>query len=295
MEKTVYIIVINYCNYTLTLKCIESIKKSTYKNIKIVVVDNDSPDHSGEKIALIQGINYIQSDKNLGFSYGNNIGIRYSLQRGADYIMLLNNDTEIDEHMIELLVNGSADKYVAVPKMYYFDFDGRQDIIWYAGGELDRTRVNGIHIGAQKADSNQYSTRKFVSFATGCCMLIPVKIIMSIGYLDENYFMYCEDTDYSFRLNNKGFKIIYIPEATLRHKVSSTAGGEMSRFICYYIIRNKFYCAKKNNVGTKSKLFIYAETLYRFIKACFGRYYKNYKIAPKAVCDYAFGRMGKQL
>ena len=191
------IILLNYCNYELTVDCIESIKKSTQKNIKIYVIDNASPDQSGSKLKKIKNICFIQSDMNLGFAGGNNIGIKKALDDGCEYVMLLNNDTVISNDMIEKLVKKASHNTVTVPKMYYFDVNGEKDVIWYAGGWIKYKSADGLHIGGGKKDSEEFNKEELVSFATGCCMLIHKDILKQVGMLREEYFMYCEDTDLS--------------------------------------------------------------------------------------------------
>lgn len=287
------IILLNYCNYKLTVDCIESIRKSTYQDYEIIVVDNNSPDHSGQKLSQLEEIRFLQMDENLGFAAGNNRGIEVALSDGCEYVMLLNNDTVIDPKMIETLVSKADANTVAVPKMYYFDADGRKDILWYAGGILKYKSSDGLHIGGSKEDSKQYSIEKEVTFATGCCMMIHRAILEKVGFLREEYFMYCEDTDYSIRLNKSGVKILYVPNAKLWHKVSSSSGGEMSKFIVYYVVRNKIYCALVNKLGIKTYMYIIAETLYRTLKTKCGRYYTNYSIAPKALVHGLRKKMGR--
>ena len=293
MEK-VGIILLNYCNYNLTIDCIESIRQSTYQNYEIIVVDNNSPDHSGKNLSQLEGIRFLQLEENLGFAAGNNRGIEVALSDGCEYVMLLNNDTVIDPNMIETLVSRADANTVVVPKMYYFDVEGRKDILWYAGGILKYKSSDGIHIGGRKEDSKQYSIEREVTFATGCCMMIHTTILEKVGLLREEYFMYCEDTDYSIRLNKLNVRILYMPNAKLWHKVSSSSGGEMSKFIVYYVVRNKIYCAIVNKLGIKTYLYIITETLYRTIKATFGRYYSNYVIAPRALMHGLQRKMGRR-
>lgn len=288
------IILLNYCNYKLTIDCIESIRQSTYQNYEIIVVDNNSPDHSGKNLSRLDGIRFLQMEENLGFAAGNNRGIEVALSDGCKYVMLLNNDTVIDPNMIETLVSRADANTVVVPKMYYFDVDGRKDILWYAGGILKYKSSDGIHIGGMQEDSKQYSIEREVTFATGCCMMIHRAILEEVGLLREEYFMYCEDTDYSIRLNKSNIKILYVPDAKLWHKVSSSSGGEMSKFIVYYVVRNKIYCAIINKLGMKTYLYIITETFYRTLKAKLGRYYSNYSIAPRALMHGLQRKMGRR-
>lgn len=291
--KKIGIILLNYCNYDLTCECIESINRSIFHDYEIIVVDNNSPDGSGEKLAQLKNIKFLQLKDNLGFAAGNNKGIEIALSNGCEYIMLLNNDTIIEKAMIKELIQKANENTVVAPKMYYYDVKGSADTIWYAGGILKYISSDGIHIGAKKKDSEEYSYEKKITFATGCCMMIHKSIIERVGMLREEYFMYCEDTDYSIRLNKEKINILYVPTAKLWHRVSSSSGGEMSKFIVYYVVRNKIYCAVVNKLGLKSYLYIITETLYRTLKACCGKYYSNYSIAPIALWDGLIKKMGK--
>ena len=124
-------------------------------------------------------------------------------------------------------------------------------------------------------------------------MMIHRAILEKVGLLREEYFMYCEDTDYSIRLNKSNVRILYAPNAKLWHKVSSSSGGEMSKFIVYYVVRNKIYCAIVNKLGMKTYIYIIAETLYRVLKAKCGKYYINYSVAPKALVHGLRKKMGR--
>ena len=243
----------------------------------------------------MDGIRFLQLEDNLGFAAGNNKGIELALSIGCTYVMLLNNDTVIAEDMIEELHSKSSSNTVTVPKMYYYNVNGEKNIIWYAGGVLKYKGADGIHIGGGKRDSEEYSIEKKVTFATGCCMLVHKDILEKIGLLREEYFMYVEDTDYSIRLNQNNVDILYVPSAKLWHKVSSSSGGEMSKFIIYYVVRNRMHCAIVNKLGWKTYLYIVTETVYRLTKTLLGQYYTNYTVAPKGLMHGIKNKMGKNL
>lgn len=286
--KKVAIILINYNQYALTKECIKSIRNSTYVDYEIIVVDNNSVDDSVEKLRkLTDEIVLIESKENLGFSYGCNIGIKYAEKNGFDYVLLLNNDTEIDSKMIENLINNIGKNVVCVPKMYYYD-SGK---IWYAGGIINRNKGNAQHIGIGKDDCELYSKDKIVDFATGCCILIPINIIKKVGYLDEKYFMYCEDLDYSLRLVEKKIKIKYIASATLRHKVGSSS-GKKSKLNVYYSTRNRLYILNKYKFSVLAKIYTYTTRYIRLFLSLFKKDDNN-KYIRKGIEDFKKNIMGK--
>lgn len=242
------IILVNFNGKLYNEQCINSIKLSTYSNYSIYVVDNNSSDNSVEilKEKFRDGITIIENDDNLGFSCANNIGIKKALDDGCNYILMLNNDTVIENNMIEEMLDISLKNHGSVvsPKIYYYD---NKHIIWSAGGNINWVKGLPIQYGIDKVDSNEFSYEREVQFATGCCILIPKGVIEKIGLLSDKYFLYYEDTDYSIRMINGGVKIIYAPNAKMYHKVSASTGGSKSKLLIYYMTRNRLLFNKKFN------------------------------------------------
>ncbi|MCL2197373.1 MAG: glycosyltransferase family 2 protein [Defluviitaleaceae bacterium] len=244
IDDKIGIVLVNYNGATILNDCVRTIVKSTYTNYEIIVVDNDSKDNS---IAMLEEefpvVTVIKESENHGFAKGCNIGIKHALLNGAEYVMFLNNDTEIDEGMMEELLKHANENTVTVPKMYYYE---PKNLVWYAGGKMLWKRGIIEHIGHKLPDNGDFDKINLVDFATGCCMLIHKEIFAKTGLFDEAYFMYFEDVDFSVRLIKEGFNILYIPLAKLWHKVSSSSGGEDSKFFVYYCNRNRLYFLKKN-------------------------------------------------
>lgn len=240
--KTTAIVLVNYNGITDTIGCIDSIKASDCNGeVLIIVVDNASKNDEAEEIRKkYSDVVIICSPQNRGFSAGNNIGICYALNHGAEYIMLLNNDTIVDKRMISTLKSKCQSNIVTVPQMLYY---GEPDKIWYGGGHINYWTGNAKH---EKMNQTTGSIdEKTVTFATGCCMMISATVFHNVGLLDEDYFMYCEDTDFCIRLSQAGVQIKYIPMAKLWHKVSSSTGGSDSPFCIYYLTRNRLNYVKK--------------------------------------------------
>lgn len=182
----------------------------------------------------------IKSDKNLGFSGGNNIGIKYSLSKNANYIMLLNNDTVVTHDFIEHLVEvaESYDKVgIAGGKIFYYD---RPDLIAFAGGKISVIKGSGYHF-----TDNRYREPTPVSFLTGCLWLVKSDVFRQVGLLDEYYFLYVEDVDFCYRVENNGYILMYTPHSIIYHKVGNSA-GKLSPLALYYISRNRPYFVHKN-------------------------------------------------
>lgn len=291
MNKLIYIILVNYGGFNDTCECLESIAKSTYRNLKVLIIDNNSPDDSGVRLKeKYPQYEYILSDENLGFAEANNIGYKYALKNGADYILLLNNDTIIDKNMIDELIDKSNNNVVTVPKMYYYSEKNR---IWYGGGEVSKRKGTVYHIGEKKIDCDKYSKEKEISFATGCCMLIHKDILNEIGLFDKNYFMYCEDFDFSIRLKQSGKNILYVPKAKLWHKVNASTKNN-SNISKYYLTRNRFYLLKnhKNIFSRNAIVYSYLTRAIIIIKDFVTG--KNVNIYFQALKDYKNNVMGKK-
>ena len=293
-DGVVYIVLINYNGFADTLDCVESIRKNKYKNYKIVIVDNQSTDDSQQRLketyAEASDVILILSGENRGFSGGNNLGIKKALEDGADYIMLLNNDTTVDENCIERLVVKSKQQkdraFVTGKILYYYE----PEKIWFAGGEYEVHKGSGHHFGVGEIDRGQFNEEKELSFVCGCLVLMSRKCVETVGLMPEEYFLYGEDTAYSLEATRKGIKIIYEPEAAIYHKISAST-SKISNLTGYYVIRNRLYIIKKYNQGI-SKPTAYFFTAMHVIKGIVKGKYKMQTMS-KAYSDFRKGNMGR--
>lgn len=273
MEELVYIILVNYNGSEDTLACIESLKTVSYGNYKIIVVDNASTDNSYEilKDKIDNQVILIESEKNLGFAGGNNIGISYALENGAQAVLLLNNDTLVEPDFLSYMMENFKDPKVGIvgSKIKY---ESKRDTLWFAGGEILWDKFYAKHYGEKEKDSGTYDERKEITFTTGCSMLIHKTLLESIGLLSEEYFMYFEDVDYCARATEKGFKIIYEPKAVIYHKVSAATGGEESPFAVQWNTRNRILFMEKfkHKVSkvqyAKAKGFFYSTRIIKYLQ-----------------------------
>ena len=277
-EKSVFIILLNYKGYEDTTACINSLRKVSYQNYHIIVVDNCSGDGSYERLKEENPDCIVKlAEKNNGFSAGNNIGIRYAMNHGADYIMLLNNDTEVKPDFLEKMVNVADDNIVVTPSIYFYS---EPNEIWYADGRINYSRCT-VSNGNDKES-------KYCNYASGCCLLMPRKVIEKVGYWAEEYFMYYEDMDYSIRILKNGFKIFYNKDAVVYHKVGRTAGRK-SELSIYYNVRYRLYIIKKFGFSKRCLFFTLFSRMIRYIEGCLKR--SNEKVIMQAIKDYYLGRM----
>lgn len=227
----VYIVILNWNGKEHTLACLQSLEKIKYPRYVVVVVDNASSDGSAEYISRnFPWTKLIPNTINLRYAGGNNIGIDVAIANNADYILLLNNDTIVDENFLTELVNKSeSDPSIGMagPKIYYYS---HQNVIWFAGGGISWWSGWTYHNGIRKVDKGQFDKLEKVDYLTGCCLLVKREVIEKVGKLDESYFMYGEDVDWCVRASRAGFKLIYVPSSVIWHKVSASSGGNLSWF-----------------------------------------------------------------
>ena len=240
MRPDVVIILINYNNHGQTIECISSLNKCSYRNFKILVVDNGSEHPSIETVRKAhQNVEIVETGTNLGFAGGNNFGIRSALSKEPKYILLLNNDTIVEHDFLDALVDTlESDESIAVGGGMIC-YHPRTDTIWYGGGKFVFWRVTAVHSDMeQRADKQSALVSKDVTFITGCMMLIRTDVLKTTGLLDERFFMYCEDVEFCRRLVRLGYRLRYVPESKIFHKIHH--GGE-TPFTVYYGVRSRFY------------------------------------------------------
>lgn len=271
--QMVYIILVNYNSYKDTIECAKSLEKIEYKNFKIIIVDNGSKDESLSKIRReLKECILIETGENLGFAGGNNAGINYAIKNGADYVLLLNNDTLVKSDFLnKMLLRYQQNDNIGLVgcKIMYYPEKNR---IWFGGGKIDWFKFIGTHFGIGEVDNGQYDQENEIDFMTGCCMLIKREVIEKVGLLSEQYFMYFEDVDFCVKVKEAGYKIWYNPKAVIYHKVGLSGGGEESPFSIKWSTRNRmiFMNKYKYKISTSklilSKVFYYVTRFVRFFQ-----------------------------
>jgi len=235
----VAIILVNWNSFRDTLECVDSIGESTYRNYKIVVVDNGSVDGSVDHLKARDGdFHLILSATNTGFTGGNNIGMEYALSIGADYIFLLNNDTLIDPPAIARLVDAAQKDPgagVITPKIF---FHPDRHLIWSAGTTYDQGMLMGKNAGYMLECDAEFDQPRYLQYAVGCALLIRRDVLEALGLLTEDYFATWEDVDFGLNVNRHGFNILYDPTSIVWHKESGSAGGTDNPQYVYYQTRS---------------------------------------------------------
>lgn len=285
----VCILVLNYNGCKDTIACIKTLLKNKYHNFSIVVIDNASIDESVKTIERIYpNIKVIENKENLGFAGGNNIGIQYAFQEGADYVFLLNNDTVVDQDTIGNLVKAGESLPTAGilgSVTYYYH---KPEELWFAGGWIKWLSGRTGHYS--KILSRKPYDSEFIS---GCALLIKRQVIEEIGLLDEDFFLYFEDLDWCQRALNKGYKLKVVPSSKVWHKVSSSTGVG-SKLWQYYSARNLLLFMGKHNKFPYRQLFFSLYPLRIILKSLIILFSKPSLMISyiKGNVDYWKGNMG---
>jgi len=247
-KDNVYIVVLNYNNATDTIDCIDSLKNITYSNYNILVVDNNSTDDSLDKIkAKHEDIDYLELSNNFGYAGGNNRGIIYAKDKGANFVLIINNDVIVETDFLTILYDKIEEfsKVVAVaPQIKKYP---QTDNIWYYKGKINWVRGMGYNIDYTVLNNNNNQCKK-TNFISGCCFLIDLNLIEknNLDLLSEEYFLYFEDNDFSVKMKNAGMELLFCPTSVVYHKVSGSI-GEKSPILNYYYTRNRLLFMKKNH------------------------------------------------
>ncbi len=274
----VSIILVNYNGAKDTIDCIQSLNNIDYDKYEIIVVDNKSTDDSLEVLKEFQrdnGFVLLEARENNGFSAGNNIGIEYALKNNSEYVVLLNNDTTVEIDFLQKLINAfsySENCGATIGKIMLYS---KPDVIWYAGGDVNLRTSRTRHYYYGEKDNNDTNSQ-VVTFATGCCLCLKKECIEKIGLLDERYFLYEEDVEYSIRLKENNYDIVYTPESIIYHKVSAST-GESSPMSQYYLVRNKYSLIRDCFKGM-NKFVAYNYATLQFVVRCIKRKlkFRNY-------------------
>ena len=298
----VSIVVLTWNGLKLTLDVLKDIGKLKTAGLsaETIVVDNGSKDGTQEKLRHYKlpnmAFRLIENEKNLGFAEGNNVGMRDAVEKGADYVLLMNNDVIVPpDFLVQLIEVAKADKKIGLlaPKMYFakgYEFHKdrykRNDlgkVIWYAGGLIDWDNIYASHRGVDEVDKGQYDRQEKTVVVNAACALIRKEVIKDIGYLDKKLFAYWEDADYSERARRAGWRVVYTPKVSLWHKVAQTSGIG-SDLNDYFLTRNRLVFGMRY-ARLRTKLALIRES-FRLI--LFGR--KWQKIGT---VDFYLRRMGR--
>lgn len=276
----VYLIVLNFNGHKDTIECVNSLKNISYKNYKIIIVDNNSTDDSEEilKEKFSEYI-FIQTGKNLGYAGGNNYGINYALKHNADYICILNNDTIVSENYLSELVSYMENNINCGMIGPAILESNSEDIIQSTGGVVNLLKGDVLPINNGKA-LNQVDSIINCDYVGGACILVRCEVIKKIGLIPEAYFLFFEETEWCYHAKNIGYSIICLTKSHVFHKGSISINTVLG-LSEYLMERNRIVFVKRNaDILTKFGFYIFL-TVKIFCKCAFKnikyiRYMKYY-------------------
>jgi len=306
----VLIIILNFNGWADTLECLDSLNRINYDNFEILLIDNASK----EKIKIVDSrfprlkITQIFNDLNLGFAGGNNIGIEMALERGAEYILLLNNDTIVESDFLSQMMHvAQTNKEAGILGPIIYDYVDHNKI-QFAGGRINWSKTRGEHqivmpgllwhpdpkswIPASAGMTDKMNNIFETDYITGCCLLIEREVIEKIGLMNEDYFLYYEDADWNLRAQRAGWLCGIAPSSKIYHK-GSTSSTEFSFPYIYYHSRNGLIFGAK--FGNKFLIYLISFWIFakQLIKLIIGYRRDWARPVMRGVSDFWRGRKGK--
>ena len=245
MDNKLAIIIVNWKQYELTSKCLSSIYKSKFKNFEVLLIDNESNFKKLKNLSdNFKKLKVFKNEYNRGFGAANNQGINYAIQNNFKYVMLLNNDTEVDENFIDPLINTTnKDNLIGAVQPLIMNYNNKNSV-WSAGGYINK------FFGYTSTIKNPNRNLR-LDWVTGCCILLKVDTIKKVGLIDEKFFAYYEDVDWSFRIKDLGYSLNLVNTSLVYHHGSkssknSSFEGNLSPKVHYLNFKNHIYLLRKH-------------------------------------------------
>jgi len=223
----VYTVVLTWNGRADTLECLPTVLAMPYPNMRVVLVDNASTDGTVPAVReAFPGVEILVNKENLGFAGGTNTGVRYALERQADYVFLLNNDVTVAEDTLGYLIQvaeSEPDVGVLTPRIYYYYDHSR---LWSVGGRKRPFTLAFTDPDINKPIDDVYHGQRNVDYVLGCGMLVRSEVFRTAGLLDEAFIMCYEDLDFCLRVKRAGWRLVYVPQAKMWHKVLASAQSD---------------------------------------------------------------------
>jgi hypothetical protein len=292
-------VIVNWNGKDDTLACLATLKKVKKDGVAltVIVVDNGSTNDSVNVIKKAHPwVTLLATGENLGFTGGNNVGIKKALDLGCDLVWLLNNDTLVHPNVLSF-VDAFKDERVGIvgSKIYFapgyeyhhdrYKEDERGKVIWFAGGRIDWDNMYASHRGVDEVDRGQYDAPADTDFVTGCSLIVRREVLDKIGNLDDKYFLYSEDLDFCMRAKKAGWRLLYYPKSIVWHVNAGSSGGAGNELHEYYMTRNRLLVGMRYAPGRTKAALIREAT--RFLMS-------GSPVKKQAVSDFLLGKWGKQ-
>ena len=269
------VVILNWNGRHHLLACLQSLVNCRPESDLIVVVDNGSVDGSAEAVeASFPEVVVIRNEQNLGFAQANNMGSRVAVERGCDWVLILNNDTIVDREALGLLMSATAAPNVGVINPLIVDMDNR---IWFSGGTFKRW-AGSISHSHDPVDRD--GGLLDITTATGCAMLVAARTVLELGPFDERYFIYFEDSDLSATLRRRGKRIVLQPAAVVQHKISADSLQNAPTGFFYYLNTRNRLLFTRHHLPTLVWLIFLARFTFGYV-------------IPRSVALLVLGRVSK--
>jgi GT2 family glycosyltransferase len=290
----VAVVILHWGLPEVTLRCLQSLARAVFPGRKtLLLVDNTRClDHALAGVAAPLEVEVHRPDRNLGFASGCAWGIARAMEHGADYILLLNNDVIVEPSFLEALLRAadqSRDAGLWCPQI----LSPRK--LWYAGGTFSLWSGIPVQERPKRAAPLRGQPRE-VDYATGCAMLIDAAVVNAIGSFEPEFFMYCEDLDFSLRARRAGFKILLVPASLVHHAVTDETERVSLRI--YYSTRNLLEVMRRHAAWYQwpgfSLSFLVRWVGFFTLLACARRRPAFIRALASGTVDFALGRLGEK-
>ncbi|WP_239187379.1 glycosyltransferase family 2 protein [Candidatus Nitrotoga sp. HW29] len=267
VPPNVAIVVLNWNGANDTLECLNSLVSLTYPNFSVIVVDNGSTDNSLGKLRAYSSpfpLVLLETGKNLGYAGGNNVGTRHALEHGADFVLLLNNDTTVAPDLLEQLINAaqrSPDAGVFSARVMYFD---NPDLVWFDGARWNESSLRLEWPGQGAREAELSTMDRDTDYACGAALFFRAEVARKIGLLDEAFFLVWEEVDWCFRARKAGWHNKVVAAAKVWHKIGVSFGSESSPLRTYFSIRNQLLWFSRH-ASLSARLRLWTNNLRRLI------------------------------
>lgn len=293
------IVILNWNQAEETLECLHSVSSIRFPHYEIILVDNGSSESAPEKFQeAYPHVRLLRNEENLGFAEGNNRGISYAVERGAEYILILNNDARVDPEILHAFMEAAEqhpEAGVFGAKIYYYD---DPTTLWYAGGEVDSKKGRCYHTGCTESDlEKKWETIRDTGYACGCALFVKAEVVQDVGLMDPQFFLIWEEIDWCWRIRQAGYRCLFVPKAKVWHKISvSFEGGNRGPLWEYFYWRNRFLFLKRHHPSFFYSVLFWKELTKLIFCALNPLSPKKdrelYRAAVDGVRDYYLGRFG---
>jgi GT2 family glycosyltransferase len=237
--RPAWVVVLTWNGREVVRACLDSLRPAIESGHRVVVVDNGSADGTADLVrTAFPSLELIETGANLGFAAGNNVGIRHALAKGAELVVLLNQDATVAPDCIDELVAASArhpDAGTVSAKVYEMREPER---LWFAGATFTTRTGRSRHVGQGEIDRGQFDREREIDRGCACAMLLTRRMLDEVGLLDEELFLYCEEIDLALRERKRGFLDLLAPRAHAWHRIANCADMPRRSDRYYYQTRN---------------------------------------------------------